>query len=390
MRKRLSLLLSALLLAACYPETLPDLSSFKSSAVDIGTANSTSEGTLRLLILNQGLFPSYSSIDLLDFNTQLYYSDLFTQANPMVPQNLGTEASDMAVVYGQLWVLLYSSSQIAVVDLPSFKIVEFLPVDFPRHMVIDGPYVYVTSYGVSTTSKSAAVGKIYKINAATRGINALYIGSQPEGLAVMGEKLYIADSGHLSWPRSNKVSIINLKKFTSEKTVDLPLRHPNQEFSRGGRLWINTMGDSDIIPSGIVGEEPELTIPHSLIRMGASGSGLVIEGVHAERMALDHNTLYIYGNAAELEGGTEWHLYKVDADGDKVTDIPFAGTDLDRMKFPSNIFIHPDNGDLYFCEVLPDGSSQILCFDNELNFKWTVPAGPRTVHLLFWDPTRNS
>jgi len=385
MKKSLSILLLPVLLmvAACYPETLPDYSRFTSSVVNVGTDNGVSDETSRMLILNQSIFPSFSTIDLLDFNANRYYSDLFTQSNPKLPQNIGMDATEMAVVYGQLWVLMYTSCQIAVIDLPSFTLVEFIPLDFPRHMVVDGTFVYVTSYGVSATDGANAVGKVYRINAATRKMDYLYVGSQPEGLDVLGEKLYVADSGHLSWPRSKMMSVINLKKFKTDKSVELPVRHPNQVIARGGWLWVSTYGDSDQ-SSFDYGGEPPLTVPHSLIRMGISGSGRVIDGVHAQGMVLDNRTLWVYGNAAELDNGEEWHLYKVDADGDQVIDIPFEGSDLDRVKHPCLIHINPVNGDLYLASSDSNGNSELFAFDKELHFKWSVPTGSRTVQVLFW------
>ena len=375
------LLPAVLLLAACYPDNLSEWSAFQSSDVQ---AEAAPEGSSRLVILNEGLFPTYSSIDLLDLTGKRYYPDLFTQANPLAPWNMGTDATDMAIVYDQLWVLLFSSNQIAVIDLPSFSLVQYIAVESPRHLVLHDGYVYVTSYGRAIVDEDAsALGKIYKINVATRSVESQYVGLQPEGLAVLGEKLFIADSGHLSWPKNKEVSVINLKRFTQEKMLVLPVRHPNQVIARGGLLWINTFGETEW-SSVSADEEPPLIVPHSLVRMGSSGSGIVVEGVFAERMALDHRTLYTYGNAAELDGGTEWHLYKLDADGDEIIDIPFAGTDLEQVKNPGSLDIDPLNGDLYLCDTAADGNSRLFCFDKALNLRWSIPTGTKTIKVLFW------
>ena len=377
-----TILLPAVLLAtACFPDNLSEWSAFQSSAVEVGTV---SDGSSRILVLNEGLFPTYSSVDLLDIGSQRYYQDLFTQANPLAPWNMGTDATEMALVYDQLWVILFSSNQIAVIDLPSFSIVQYITVESPRHMLVYDGYVYVTSYGLAIVQQDASVvGKIYKINAATRSIESKAVGLQPEGLAVLGDKLFVADSGHLSWPKSKVVSVVNLKKFTVDKMLELPLRHPNQVISRGGLLWINTLGETEWT-SVDADEEPPLIVPHSLIRMGANGSGIVVDGVVAEKMALDHRILYAYGNAAELSGGTEWHLYKVDADGEEIIDIPFAGTDLEQIQHPGSIDIDPKNGDLYISDTNPDGSSRLFCLDKELHHKWDIPTGARTIQVLFW------
>lgn len=384
MKKLLYLLLPVLLMAAaCYPETIPGYPTFQSSAAEVGTDNGLSEVTSRMLILNESVYPDYSTVDLLDYSTNLYYSDIFRQGNPRFPINLGPEVSEMAVVYGQLWVLMYTSCQIAILDLPSFTLVEYIPMEFPRHMVVEGAYVYVSCYGISSNLEVSAVGKVYRINAATRNKEALFVGAQPEGLDVLGDKLYVADSGHLKWPRSKVISVVNLKTFKSEKMVELPATHPHQVIARGARLWLNTFGDTDQ-SSTEYGGEPPLTSPHCLIRMGISGSGRIIEGVHSEKMVLDHHTLYMYGNTAELKGGTEWHLYKVDADGDEVIDIPFKGTDLDQVKNPTAIQVHPVNGDIYLADTDAQGNSQLFCFDQQLAFKWSIPTGFNTTQLLFW------
>ena len=378
------LLLCILLPAGCVKDGPEDWQGYSSTPVELGDSAWVDTDYTRLVILNEGLFPTYSTIDILDFSTNRYYTDLFTKANPLAPWNLGLEATEMAFIYGQLWVLLYTSCQIAVIELPSFRIIEYMPVDYPRHMVVDGSYVYVTSYGTSISGEVSAVGKVYRINAATRKTDYVYSGLQPEGLAVLGEKLYVADSGHLSWPHRKYVSIINLKTFKEEmKEIDLPARHPNQVISRGGVLWVNTYGDTEWRSVEDM-EEPPMTEPHTLIRMGVGGNGRIINGVHAEKMVLYKDKLYIYGNAAEMEGGTEWHFYRVDADGDKVEDIPFAGTGLEILQHPNAITVNPDNGDIFICDMEEDGDSRLYCFSPSLEFKWSIPTGYRTNQVLFW------
>ena len=116
--------------------------------------------------------------------------------------------------------------------------------------------------------------------------------------------------------------------------------------------------------------------------MTPEGTFSVMEGIHFEKMTLAGDVLVGFGNDAEMSGGYEMCLYKVDTKNGTFQRIPFSGKDLSRVGYAYGLLVNPDNGDLYICDASFAGGSKLHCFDASLKHKWTVDTGVGTGHLL--------
>ena len=104
--------------------------------------------------------------------------------------------------------------------------------------------------------------------------------------------------------------------------------------------------------------------------------------IHMNRMTLAGKTLYGFGNDAEMTGGYDQCLYKVNTDTGVFQKTHFADCDLSLVAYPYGILVNPDNGDIYICDASFTGGSKLHCFDSKLKHKWTVDTGVGTGHLL--------
>ena len=383
--KKLSLLVFSAVLAAimagCTKENASEILDFTGIEVEVGEQN----GSSRLFILNEGAFPGASTLDLLDFKTKKYYADVFGQANPAVTQGLGNTGNDMAIVGDKLWVLMNASNQVAILELPSCKLVKTLAVDSPRHICMDNEAVYVSSYGAAVYGGDPVEGKVYRIDRSTYETRQVDVGYQPEGLDHMGGKLFVANSGGYNWQHDNRISIIDLATFQVEQEVKLPVRNLNGLLKANGKLWLNTYGESSWSQDESGEWIQSVSAPMNLCVISSSSTFTVIDGVHADKMAHAGNYIYAFGNAAEMEGGYDMCLYKVNIATETLEKtVHFAGSDLSRIGYAYGLLVNPDNGDIFICDASFTGGSQLHCFDAAFHWKWTVDTGVGTGHLLLY------
>jgi len=382
--KRLSLLVFSAALVACMTgcnkENASEILDFTGIEVEVGENN----GGSRLFILNEGAFPGASTLDLLDFKTNTYYADVFGQANPEVPQGIGNTGNDMAVVDGNLWVLMNASNQVAVLSLPSCKLVRTLSVESPRHIALEGGSAYITSYaGAVYMGETQVPGKVYKVDTATYETSTVEVGYQPEGIAATGGKLYVANSGGYNWMHDNRVTVIDLASFQVERQMELPVTNLNGLVAMGGKLWVNTYGESSWTQDASGEWIQSVSAPMSLVAVKPDGTATVVDGVHADKMALSGAYIYAIGNDAEMDGGYDMCLYKVNTtDGSVAGTTRFAGSDLSRIGYAYGIYVNGENGDIYICDASFTAGSKLHCFSRELKHKWTVDTGVGTGHLL--------
>ena len=384
MKKIALLVFSAVLvaIASCTKENAPEVP-FAGIDVEVGEQSGSFN---KLYILNEGAFPGASTLDLLDFKNKKYCADIFAQANPEVPQGLGNTANDMAVVDGKLWVALNASNQVAVLRLPSAKLEHVIDVESPRYIATDGQYVYVTSYAAAVYGGENMVpGKVYRINRKNYETATVEVGYQPEGLAVLKGKLYVANSGGYNWVHDNRISVIDLASFKLEKHIEAPMTNLFQMVATEDQIWVSSYGESTWTQDEASGEWIQsVSAPQGLVSMTPNGQFTEWDGVHADKMCLCGNTLFCFGNAKEMEGGYEEWLYLINTNlgGNTYQGVRFLGSGLECVGYPYGILVNPDNGDFYICDASFTSGSKVHCFSSSLQHKWTVDTGVGTGHLL--------
>ena len=382
MKKTALLVFSAVLLAiatGCNKENASEFN-FAGIEVEVGENNGNFS---QLLILNEGAFPGASTLDLLDFKNKKYCVDIFAQANPEVVQGLGNTANDMAVIDGRLWVLLNASNQVAVLHLPDAKLEKVLEVDSPRFITAEGKYAYITSYaGAVYGSEEMVPGKVYRIDCSTYATSTVEVGYQPEGLAILDGKLYVANSGGYNWVHDNRISVINLSTFKLEQHIEAPMTNLFQMVASKDRIWVSSYGEATWYQDAEGNWLSTTSAPQGLVSMTPGGVFTQWDGVHANKMSICGNTIVCFGNDAEMENGYDNCIYFVNTTGTTFQKMHFASTDLSRIGYPYAILMNGSNFDIYIADANFTGGSKVHCFDGSLKHKWTVETGVGTGHLL--------
>ena len=381
MKKIALLVFSAVLvaIASCTKENASEVT-FAGIEVEVGEQSSSFS---KLYILNEGAFPGASTLDLLDFNKKKYCTDIFAQANPEVAQGLGNTGNDMALADGKLWVLLNASNQVAVLHLPDAKLEKVLEVDSPRFIVFDGQYAYITSYaGAVYGAEEMVPGKVYRIDRTNYSVSTVEVGYQPEGLAVLNGKLYVANSGGYNWMHDNRISVIDVATFKLDKHIEAPMTNLFQMAATKDRIWVSSYGESSWYQDADGNWLSTVSAPQSIVSMTPGGQFTTWDGVHASKMSLSGNTLVCIGNDAEMEGGWDNCLYFVNATGATFQKVRFSDTPLAGVGYPYAVLIDESNGDLYVADGNFTGGSTLYCLDSSLKLKWKLTTGVGTGHLL--------
>lgn len=329
-----------------------------------------------LFVLNQGAYPNLSTLDVLDLSTNTYTADFFGNANPTVDQGIGNGGNDMAIVGGKLWVAMTESNQIAVLDPATGKKELFLEVAKPRYIIQEGDFAYVTSYGAAVWGGDPAKGLIYRITytdpATTYTKESTPVGYQPEGLAFLNGKLYVANSGGFNETKDNTLSVLdpgNVLRVTG--TLEMPVHNLNRLFSAGGKLWLSTYDT--------YAADYSITETATLGSVTADGTYTAIPNVKPDLITCLDNTVY-------AASGNQ--LWKISATDSSVT--PMQLTDKDGQPFtftnfyPYGIAVHPVSGDIFIADASFTGDSTLHCFDAQGKHKWERTTGVGTGPMLVW------
>ena len=383
MRNKTLLVFSAVLMAiavGCTKENASENLTFAGIEVEVGEQN----GSSMLFILNEGPFPGASTLDLLDFKTKKYYADVFGQTNPEVEQGMGNTGNDMALVDGRLWVLMNASNQVVVLDMPSCKLNTSISIESPRHLDMDENYVYITSYGGAVYGGDPTEGKVYRVNRRTFAFDFLQVGYQPEGVSVVADKLFVANSGGYNYTHDNRLTVIDLNQWKVLSQQEMPVTNLNEMKLAHGKLWMSSYGESTWTEETPGNWFQTISAPMSLVSVPITlaEAPTVVPGVHADKMTYCEPNLYVIGNDAEMTGGYDLCLYKVNTNTGTITTTHFEGSDLHQVGDPYGLLVNPANGDIYICDASFTGDSKVHCFNASLQWKWSVTTGIGTGHLL--------
>ena len=333
-----------------------------------------------LFILNQGNFPATSTLDVLDLSTGKYYADIFGYANPAVVQGLGNTGNDMALIGDQLWVLMNASNQIAIINPKTGELIRFLQVDCPRYIIHEGEYAYVTSYGAAvvnydgyaSTPATNVRGRVYRIHTSSFVTTILEVGYQPEGLAILDGKLYVANSGGFQAEPDNTISVIDLGSYSLSKTLTMPVRNLNRLFAAGGKLWLSTY---DIWEYNTVSKQYEIAVSASLGSVNSNGTYTLVPNVHPAVIACQGNSL-ISGDYSQI--------WKVSVGDGSATPLTLQGDAFPGFTnyYPYGLAIHPENGNFFVADASFTGDSKVYAFNAFGNCLWNLTSGIGTGPML--------
>lgn len=195
-----------------------------------------------LFILDQGNLGSpNSALTYYDYTTKTLTPDIFLSANG---QGLGNTANDIEVYGSKLYIVVDKSGVVDVVDPKTSKIIKQVLIQDaskkslePRDITFYKGNAYISIY-------NGANGEVGVMDTTTYTISKyIAVGRNPEQLAVSNGKIYVANSGGLSYPDvDNTVSVIDLTSLTETTKITVGSDPYAVSADRYGHVFVNAYG----------------------------------------------------------------------------------------------------------------------------------------------------
>jgi DNA-binding beta-propeller fold protein YncE len=229
-----------------------------------------------LLVLNEGLFQqNNASLSWIDLATNEVTNQLFLEVNE---RPLGDTGNDMIAYGSKIYIIVNGSSTLEIVEKSTLKSIKQVQLQQneqgqqPRSACSYQGKVYISSYD----------GFVNILDTNSLSITQrIQVGRNPEGIDVVNGKLYVANSGGLSFP--NVDSTVFEIDLTTHEIVDTFFVGENP-----GNLTTDNDGDIYVVKRGDYSENN----PSELIRISNNGNVENL-GIPATSLSKKGDLLYI-------------------------------------------------------------------------------------------------
>ena len=341
----------------------------------------------KLFVLNEGNFQkNEASLDFLRFSDGNYVSDAFGSMNPAVVHGLGDTGNDLVLHDGKLWVVMNGSSYVHVLDAKDETLVASIAVPDPRYIAFDASHAYVSSYDGAVYGGDDTKGKVYRIDLKSYKVDgSVEVGCQPEGIAVAGGKVYVANSGGYNYVHENTISVIDPSSFKVTGSIKSASNLHFLVADSQNNLWVSSYGESYWYSDDNGNWYSDMSEPMGLYKISGTSS-TVVKDVHVSCMTLcDDGYIYAIGNAGEMGGGFDNTFYKVSVSSGQVTSKSLSMTEASLVSYPYGICVNPKNGDIYIADAgLFTSPGRVWCFTKDLKAKWSAVAGMLPAHMVLY------
>ena len=318
-----------------------------------------------LFILSEGSGPNTSKLGFYNLETNILTGDYFRQQNG---SDLGSVANDMIQYGSKVYIVVNESSNVTVVSAANAMLLKRIDLlngatkRFPRYALGYKSNVYVTS-----TDGTVSVIDTASLNI----VKTIPVGSNPEGLAIAGNYLYVANSGGYNAAPDSTVSVVDLSTQAEVKKIVIGTKNPQ-------RVEVNSAGDVFVSGYGNFG-----SIPASVSVISSSSNTVKIElgSSYAYPFFRIYNDIaYFYNNYG---GSGTSKVYNT------VTNTLVRNefiTDGTLITTPYGLNIDHQNGDVYITDAKDYTSAgAVTAFDQlgKKKFSFSVTPGVNPNKVLF-------
>lgn len=203
-----------------------------------------------VLVLNEGLFEqNNASITFYDGETS--FQQVFKSENG---RGLGDTANDFEgfsfLTRDYIIIAVDISSQIEIIDRFTLKTVAQFPMfdginaREPRRVAISGTSAYVCNFD----------GTVAVIDLSSNSVETLInVGSNPDGIAVVGDYVYVSNSGGLNYPvYDSTISVIDIHTNSVVETFKTRINSTQMIVDNQNEIYLSSNGNYDDIPGALV------------------------------------------------------------------------------------------------------------------------------------------
>ncbi|GHT66344.1 hypothetical protein FACS189452_02070 [Bacteroidia bacterium] len=324
-------------------------------------------------VLNQGVMGVNSAtLDYYDLDSGTYHPNIYPAVNPNAVMELGDVGNDLKIYGSKMYAVINGSNKVEVMHAKTAVRIGQVDVPNCRYITFAGGYAYVSSFaGPVDFGGTNQRGYVAKIDTATlQKVGECLVGYQPEGLAVVGNKLYVANSGGYQAVRDSTLSVIDLSSFAETKRLTVGINPDVVQADRHGNVWGTTRGNyADIEPTLYYVDEQDVV--HTV---SAAAANFCING----------DSLYFYATAYDAE----WNVvasYGIVNISTK-TEVSTQFIDAASIVTPYGIAVNPITKDVYITDAKDYVSpGELYCFNKSGALQWHKTTGelPTKIAILW-------
>ncbi len=202
--------------------------------------------TTGLYILSEGTFgEENTTLTYYSFATNAATTDFYQNVNN---QHLGKTGNDLLLHGSKMYIVLNETSKVQVVNASTAKDIKEIPFK------TSGDVSRLPRYAVGYKNKvlvSSWDGTVAVIDTSSLSVEKwIEVGANPEGLIVVGDKLYVANSGGITPGFDSTLSIINLATMTETQKIRVGINPGAITADDNGNVYVACGGDyGDVKPS---------------------------------------------------------------------------------------------------------------------------------------------
>ena len=339
-----------------------------------------------MYLLNEGNMGSNkSSLDYLDLSdsTAHYYRNIYSERNPSTVVSLGDVGNDCQIYGSRLWLVINCSNKVEVAHADDA--VRIGKVDIPncRYVSFKDGYAYVSSYvGSVYSGSSSPLGSVYKVDTLSlQKVDSCTVGYQPEEMAIIGNRLYVANSGGYQGMTGqgyeSTVSVIDLASMQEVDKIEVAPNLHHLKADKYNQLWVTARGN-------YMDEESTIWWLESDANGGMKVGGHLDQPV--SDLCIVGDSLYFYGSQwseVTMTNTVTYGIINVKTHQVVSTSLSEA-PEISKIRMPYGIIVNPIHRDFYLMDAKNYVSSgELLHFLPDGTFDWKVKTGDIPAHAAF-------
>ena len=346
-------------------------------------ATNTTADPVGMYLLNEGNMGSNkATIDYIDFKNAYYVRNMYAERNPTVIKELGDVGNDIQIYGSKLYAVINCSHKVEVMDAHTLKRIGQIDISNCRYIKFDKGNAYVSAYvGPVAIDPDAQLGAVYRVDTATLSITGkCTVGYQPDELEIIGEYIYIANSGGYRVPRYDyTVSVVEMYGMTQVEKIPVGINLHRIRADKYGKLWVTSRGNYGSVRSKIFVLEKESRFTRKMVVTDTLD-------IPCSEMHIQGDSLYFYSvewNNQEETNHVTYGIINVKTRKLVTDHFITDGTETD-IEIPYGINVHPTSGDIYVTDAKNYVSSGALhCYTRDGKKKWSVRTGDIPAHMVF-------
>jgi len=320
-------------------------------------------------VLNQGQFQNNNAtltfFNLLDSTVT---SDIFTTKNN---RGLGDTGQDILKYGSKIYISVYESSLIEVIKASTGISEKSIPMlnasgqpSSPRSLASYNGKIFITLFD----------GHVTQLDTTTLAVEkTVAVGSNPEGIVVANNKIYVANSGGMALIPDSTISVIDPITFTVINKIKVVINPIVIKADAYGNLYVISFGNYGSIPYTLQCIQAATT-PEQVT---------VIPGLKPYNMTMDGDNLYMYSYGYDANWKVINKSYSIyDVKTAKVVNANFIPSAA-IVKTPFSIDVNPVTKDIYIGETDYVNTGKMYVFGQNGTLKFTFATGVNPTKTIF-------